>query len=228
MGEIRNCVPSPNVTKNRVSQFLTNGCVTGSVTVYGKPTLAEGTVKNEDPFKYDPDAPSRKMQSNPLAPLEGLRNISRKPLHPRNISRPKFGDRRLLIEPGPLPKPETWSFFDCATTDAALVIEGVPFMDGEKFQPLLVTELEHLKGCQSIQAPPARQAKATNGGAKREMRLEDTNGGDLEGNDTADILAKAGACEVPEPSAPFTFLEIFSRTKHLNKTAWITPPPEHH
>ncbi|GFU39540.1 reverse transcriptase [Trichonephila clavipes] len=45
----------------------------------------------------------------------------------------------------------------------------------------------------------------------------------LEGNEIADTLAKAGACEVPEPSAPLTFLEIFSRTKHQNKTAWITP-----
>ncbi|GFX17067.1 RNase H domain-containing protein [Trichonephila clavipes] len=46
---------------------------------------------------------------------------------------------------------------------------------------------------------------------------------DLEGNEIADTLAKAGACEVPETSAPLTFLEIFSRTKHQNKTAWITP-----
>ncbi|GFV57170.1 RNase H domain-containing protein [Trichonephila clavipes] len=50
---------------------------------------------------------------------------------------------------------------------------------------------------------------------------------DLEGNEIADTLAKAGTCEVPEPLAPLTFLEIFSRTKHQNKTAWITPP-EHH
>ncbi|GFU48605.1 uncharacterized protein TNCV_1439741 [Trichonephila clavipes] len=48
----------------------------------------------------------------------------------------------------------------------------------------------------------------------------------LEGNDIADTLAKAGACEVPEPSAPLTFLDIFSRTRLQNKTAWI--PPEHH
>ncbi|GFX21791.1 RNase H domain-containing protein [Trichonephila clavipes] len=47
---------------------------------------------------------------------------------------------------------------------------------------------------------------------------------DLEGNEIADTLAKAGACELLEPSAPLTFLEIFSRTKHQNKTAWITPP----
>ncbi|GFY25435.1 RNase H domain-containing protein [Trichonephila clavipes] len=46
---------------------------------------------------------------------------------------------------------------------------------------------------------------------------------DLERNEVADTLAKAGACEVPEPSAPLAFLEIFSRTKHQNKTAWITP-----
>ncbi|GFW34441.1 RNase H domain-containing protein [Trichonephila clavipes] len=46
---------------------------------------------------------------------------------------------------------------------------------------------------------------------------------DLEGNEISDALAKAGAREVPEPSAPLTFLEIFSRTKYQNKTAWITP-----
>ncbi|GFW77817.1 uncharacterized protein TNCV_3403931 [Trichonephila clavipes] len=46
---------------------------------------------------------------------------------------------------------------------------------------------------------------------------------DLEGNEIADSLAKAGACEAPVPSAPLTFLEIFSRTKYQNKTAWIIP-----
>ncbi|GFW40815.1 RNase H domain-containing protein [Trichonephila clavipes] len=46
---------------------------------------------------------------------------------------------------------------------------------------------------------------------------------DQEGNEIADTLVKAGACEVPEPFAPLTFLEIFSRTKHQNKTAWIPP-----
>ncbi|GFW39325.1 RNase H domain-containing protein [Trichonephila clavipes] len=50
---------------------------------------------------------------------------------------------------------------------------------------------------------------------------------DLEGNEIADTLVKAGACEVSESSAPLTFLEIFSRTKQQNKTAWITPS-EHH
>ncbi|GFV23115.1 retrovirus-related Pol polyprotein from type-1 retrotransposable element R2 [Trichonephila clavipes] len=46
----------------------------------------------------------------------------------------EFGDRRLFIKPGPLPKPGTRSFFDCMTTDAALAIEGVLFMEGEKLQ----------------------------------------------------------------------------------------------
>ncbi|GFT67732.1 RNase H domain-containing protein [Trichonephila clavipes] len=51
---------------------------------------------------------------------------------------------------------------------------------------------------------------------------------DLEGNEIADTFSKAGACEIPEPSEPSsTFLEIYSRTKHQNKTAWIVPP-EHH
>ncbi|GFW00531.1 RNase H domain-containing protein [Trichonephila clavipes] len=47
---------------------------------------------------------------------------------------------------------------------------------------------------------------------------------DLEGNEIADTFAKAGAYEVPEPSAPLTFLEVLSRTKHQNMTTWITPP----
>ncbi|GFX76834.1 uncharacterized protein TNCV_1952751 [Trichonephila clavipes] len=46
---------------------------------------------------------------------------------------------------------------------------------------------------------------------------------DLEGNYISDTLAKAGACEAPELSSPLTFLEIFSRIKHQNKTAWTTP-----
>ncbi|GFT00633.1 RNase H domain-containing protein [Trichonephila clavipes] len=45
---------------------------------------------------------------------------------------------------------------------------------------------------------------------------------ELEGNEIAVTLAKAGASKAPEPSAPLIFLEIFSRTKHQNKTAWIT------
>ncbi|GFW76325.1 RNase H domain-containing protein [Trichonephila clavipes] len=50
---------------------------------------------------------------------------------------------------------------------------------------------------------------------------------DLEENEIADILTKVGACEVPEPSAPLTFLVIFSRTKLQNKIASFNPP-EHH
>ncbi|GFT68825.1 RNase H domain-containing protein [Trichonephila clavipes] len=42
-------------------------------------------------------------------------------------------------------------------------------------------------------------------------------------NEIADSFAQANACEVPKLSAPLTFLEIFSRIKHQNKTAWITP-----
>ncbi|GFX25895.1 RNase H domain-containing protein [Trichonephila clavipes] len=52
---------------------------------------------------------------------------------------------------------------------------------------------------------------------------------DLEGNEIADTLAKASTRELPEPSAPLTFLEIFSRTKHQNKNDWISPLTlEHH
>ncbi|GFX59622.1 RNase H domain-containing protein [Trichonephila clavipes] len=50
---------------------------------------------------------------------------------------------------------------------------------------------------------------------------------DLEGNEIADTLAKAGACKAPEPLAPLTFLEIFSKIKHQNKTAWIVPQEQH-
>ncbi|GFV27535.1 protocadherin Fat 1 [Trichonephila clavipes] len=43
------------------------------------------------------------------------------------------------------------------------------------------------------------------------------------GDEIVDTLTNASACEVRELSAPLTFLEIFSRrTKHKNKTAWIT------
>ncbi|GFW12582.1 RNase H domain-containing protein [Trichonephila clavipes] len=45
---------------------------------------------------------------------------------------------------------------------------------------------------------------------------------DLEGNEIEDTLTKAGARELPEPSAPLTFLEILSRTKHQNKTPQST------
>ncbi|GFW66669.1 RNase H domain-containing protein [Trichonephila clavipes] len=42
-----------------------------------------------------------------------------------------------------------------------------------------------------------------------------------EGNENADTLTKAEACEAPELSAPLTLLEFFSKIKHQNKTAWI-------
>ncbi|GFY34973.1 uncharacterized protein TNCV_155501 [Trichonephila clavipes] len=32
----------------------------------------------------------------------------------------------------------------------------------------------------------------------------------------------------PQPSAPLTFLEIFSKFTHQNKTAWNIPPPKAH
>ncbi|GFU95476.1 transposable element Tc3 transposase [Trichonephila clavipes] len=51
---------------------------------------------------------------------------------------------------------------------------------------------------------------------------------DIEGNAIEYTLAKAGACEEPKPLAHLTFWEIFSGTKHLNKTASIVHPPEHH
>ncbi|GFT69432.1 RNase H domain-containing protein [Trichonephila clavipes] len=47
---------------------------------------------------------------------------------------------------------------------------------------------------------------------------------DLEENQIVGTLAKADTCDVPETSASLTFLEIFSRTKHLNTTAWIALP----
>lgn len=50
---------------------------------------------------------------------------------------------------------------------------------------------------------------------------------DLEGNEIADSLAKAGVADVCVPSAPLTFLEIHSKIKHKNRTTWIVPP-EHH
>ncbi|GFV01763.1 RNase H domain-containing protein [Trichonephila clavipes] len=54
-----------------------------------------------------------------------------------------------------------------------------------------------------------------------------SNWQNLEGNEIADTLAKAGACEVPEPSGPLTFFEIFSRTKDQKRTAWIVSLKHH-
>ncbi|GBN18096.1 hypothetical protein AVEN_275066-1 [Araneus ventricosus] len=49
----------------------------------------------------------------------------------------------------------------------------------------------------------------------------------IQGNEIADALAKAGADDASVPSAPLTYLELFSRDKSRNKTIWIIPP-EHH
>ncbi|GBM83501.1 hypothetical protein AVEN_199593-1 [Araneus ventricosus] len=45
-----------------------------------------------------------------------------------------------------------------------------------------------------------------------------------QGNEIADALAKAGADDVLVPSAPLTYLELFSRGKGRNKTIWLIPP----
>ncbi|GBM49119.1 hypothetical protein AVEN_77062-1 [Araneus ventricosus] len=49
----------------------------------------------------------------------------------------------------------------------------------------------------------------------------------IHGNEIADALAKAGADDASVPSAPLTYLELFSRAKRRNKTIWLIPP-EHH
>ncbi|GBM84160.1 hypothetical protein AVEN_31233-1 [Araneus ventricosus] len=49
----------------------------------------------------------------------------------------------------------------------------------------------------------------------------------IEGNEIADALAKAGADDVSVPSAPLTYLELFSRAKCRNKTIWLIPPVHH-
>ncbi|GBN32475.1 hypothetical protein AVEN_22402-1 [Araneus ventricosus] len=49
----------------------------------------------------------------------------------------------------------------------------------------------------------------------------------IQGNEIADALAKAGADDVSVPSAPLTYLELFSRAKSRNKTIWLIPPVHH-
>ncbi|GBM24249.1 hypothetical protein AVEN_22579-1 [Araneus ventricosus] len=44
------------------------------------------------------------------------------------------------------------------------------------------------------------------------------------GNEIADAFAKAGADDASVPSAPLTYLELFSRAKSRNKTNWLIPP----
>ncbi|GBN98462.1 hypothetical protein AVEN_140154-1 [Araneus ventricosus] len=49
----------------------------------------------------------------------------------------------------------------------------------------------------------------------------------IQGNEIADPLAKAGADDASGPSAPLTYLELFSRAKSRNKTTWLIPPELH-
>ncbi|GBM03605.1 hypothetical protein AVEN_203176-1 [Araneus ventricosus] len=46
----------------------------------------------------------------------------------------------------------------------------------------------------------------------------------IQGNEIADALAKAGADDASVPSEPLTCLELFSRAKSRNKTIWLIPP----
>ncbi|GBL58513.1 hypothetical protein AVEN_13979-1, partial [Araneus ventricosus] len=46
-------------------------------------------------------------------------------------------------------------------------------------------------------------------------------------NEIADALAKAGADDTSVPSAPLTYLGLFSRAKNRNKTTWLIPPVHH-
>ncbi|GBM11456.1 hypothetical protein AVEN_240608-1 [Araneus ventricosus] len=49
----------------------------------------------------------------------------------------------------------------------------------------------------------------------------------IQGNEIADALAKAGADDASVLSAPLTYLELFSRAKSRNKTIWFIPPVHH-
>ncbi|GBN08793.1 hypothetical protein AVEN_72104-1 [Araneus ventricosus] len=46
----------------------------------------------------------------------------------------------------------------------------------------------------------------------------------IQGNEIADALAKAGAADASVPSAPLTYLELFSRAKSRNKAILLIPP----
>ncbi|GBN88233.1 hypothetical protein AVEN_20395-1 [Araneus ventricosus] len=46
----------------------------------------------------------------------------------------------------------------------------------------------------------------------------------IQGNEIADVLAKAGSDDASVASAPLTYLELFSRAKSRNKTIWLIPP----
>ncbi|GBN19166.1 hypothetical protein AVEN_257036-1 [Araneus ventricosus] len=49
----------------------------------------------------------------------------------------------------------------------------------------------------------------------------------IQGDEIADALAKAGADDASVPSAPLTYLELFSRAESRNKTIWLIPPVHH-
>ncbi|GBM55529.1 hypothetical protein AVEN_16345-1 [Araneus ventricosus] len=49
----------------------------------------------------------------------------------------------------------------------------------------------------------------------------------IQGNEIADALAKAGADDASVSSAHLTYLELFSRAKSRNKTNWLIPPVYH-
>ena len=49
----------------------------------------------------------------------------------------------------------------------------------------------------------------------------------IDGNETADTLAKAGADEASIATAPLTYLEIFAKTKSQVKSSWQAPPLHH-
>ncbi|GBN17870.1 hypothetical protein AVEN_40203-1 [Araneus ventricosus] len=51
--------------------------------------------------------------------------------------------------------------------------------------------------------------------------------GQNESIEIADALDKAGAHDASVPSAPLTYLELFSRAKSKNKTIWFIPPVHH-
>ncbi|GBM22231.1 hypothetical protein AVEN_273420-1 [Araneus ventricosus] len=49
----------------------------------------------------------------------------------------------------------------------------------------------------------------------------------IQGNEIADALAEAGADDASVPSAPLTYLELFSRAKGRNKTICLIPAVHH-
>ncbi|GBO18229.1 hypothetical protein AVEN_46447-1 [Araneus ventricosus] len=50
---------------------------------------------------------------------------------------------------------------------------------------------------------------------------------DRPGNEIADALVKAGADDASVPSAPLTYLKLFSRAKSRNTIIWLIPPVHH-